>query len=71
VIVKVQLSLEPAGRVLIYNEARSIVVELDEPAVVESIARMIGNVPKAYCKARYNKTTGTIELLRTVRPQPW
>lgn len=70
-IVKVQLSIEPLGRVLIYNETRTIVVEIDEPATVESIQRMIGGVPKAYCKARYDKTTKAVHLLRTVKPQPW
>lgn len=71
-IVKVQQSIEPAGRVLIYNEAKTIVLEITEPAQVADVRKLIGETTlKAFCKARYNKVTKTIELRHVVKHQRW
>lgn len=68
-IVKVEL-VEP-GHIRLQNESKSIVVDITRRSEVESVLRMIGNVPRAYCKARYEKASKAVHLLRTVKPQPW
>lgn len=71
-IVKVQQSIEPAGRVLIYNEAMTLCVEITDPEQVAFVRKMIGeHTLKAYCKARWNKAKKTIELKHVVRAQGW
>lgn len=68
-IVKVQQSIEPAGRVLIYNEAKTIVLEITDPTQVADVRKLIGETTLK--KARYNKVEKTIELKHIVKHQRW
>lgn len=46
-IVKVQQSIEPVGRVLIYNEAKTVFIETDDPETVASVARISAQAHRA------------------------
>lgn len=65
-IVKIQKSLSPPGKVLIYNKNRSFIYEGNLTAEVE---RFVKYRHKIYAKARV--VDGRLEIIRRVKDESW
>jgi len=66
-IAKIQKSIVPAGRILIYNESKSIQHETE---LTPDIEKFMGNNLKVYAKCSLSPK-GIIEIGNLVKNQGW
>ena len=66
-ILKLQQSIEPPGRCLVYNKNRSVISELD---LFDEIARLMGSRPKIFVEAEIDGE-GILQIDKEVDDPGW
>lgn len=72
-IVKIQQSLggnTDQDHILIYDESREFMSQLDEPEFVQEIQTLMGDRPKIYAEVELSKS-GMLSITDVLDPQPW